>query len=113
MVQNNFIINDNKEINELSKQGKNEKEAIGDELLKINLKQYFKEQYEKYSKYIMNINDYFLFDLANGDYYVQIVDKFKFKINYIEYPIITRVFNNILKMLEPNINISNYLSQRI
>ena len=105
---NHIIINDNKETNEISKQEKNEKKV---EILNLypkkNLKQYFIEQYKKYSRYISNINNYFLFDLANKACF-QITDKFQFQVNYADYPIITRVFNFILEMLKPIINEDNY-----
>ena len=64
---------------------------------KEKLQDYFKRMLKYYKMYK---NHYFLYDLANNDYY-SLQNKFEFKINYEQFPFISNMFNFLLEQLEP------------
>ena len=66
------------------------KEKLGD---------YFKRML-KYYKINKNKDYYYLYDLANNDYY-SVKNKFKFKINYDLFPFISNMFKFLKNQLEP------------
>ena len=103
----NNIINDNDEFS-IENENENKIDNIDSpniDILRSNLKpkeklrDYFKRMYNYY-KIGGKKKHYFLYDLANNDYY-PLENKFKFKINYDQFPFISNMFKFLKMQLEP------------
>ena len=78
---------------------------------KMKLKNYFQKMLEYYGINASNRNYYYLYDLANNDYY-SLDNKFLFKINYDKSPFVSNMFQFLKEQLKSVKDTNNKLTYK-